>query len=83
MVKARIGNVTVTLGSIYGPNTDDMNFFDTVDDRVKYFNSDYTILGGDWNTTLDSRNNDTNIDTLNTASSMYLGVLDPLTHIIQ
>jgi exonuclease III len=67
MFKARIGNVTVTLGSIYGPNTDDMNFFDTIDDRVKFFNSDYTILGGDWNTTLDPRNNDSNIDTLNTA----------------
>jgi exonuclease III len=67
MVKVRIGTSTVTLGSIYGPNTDDINFFDKVDVRIKSFNSDYTILGGDWNTTLDPRNNDTNIDTLNTA----------------
>jgi exonuclease III len=67
MVKARIGTSTVTLGSIYGPNTDDIDFFDTVDVRIKSFNSDYTILGGDWNTTLDPRNNDANIDTLNTA----------------
>jgi hypothetical protein len=67
MVKARIGSITVTLGSIYGPNADDINFFDTIDDRIKNFNGNYTILGRDWNTTLDPRNNDTNIDTLNTA----------------
>jgi exonuclease III len=67
LLKVGIGTTTVTLGSIYGPNTDDIDFFDMLDARVKSFNSDHTILGGDWNTTLDPRNNDANIDTLNTA----------------
>jgi exonuclease III len=67
LIKALIGDKTVTLGSIYGPNNDDMSFFDLLDDKIKIFNSDYNILGGDWNTTLDPRNSDTNIDTLNTA----------------
>ncbi len=67
LLKIRIRDITITLGSIYGPNNDDMDFFDTLDEQIRLFNSDYTILGGDWNATMDPRNSDSNIDTLNTA----------------
>jgi hypothetical protein len=67
MLKAIFNNVTLTLGCIYGPNTDDLDFFDRLDYNTKNFNSEFTILGGDWNTTLDPRHSDINIDTHNTA----------------
>jgi hypothetical protein len=67
MLKIEINNVTLTVCSVYGPNTDDMTFFDDIDEKLKTFRSDYNIIGGDWNTTLDPRNTETNIDTLNTA----------------
>jgi exonuclease III len=66
MLKIKVGNVTVTLGSVYGPNHDDENFFKILNDRIELLNSDFVITGGDWNTTYDSRNSRANIDTLNT-----------------
>ncbi len=66
ILKVIFNNITLTLGSIYGPNTD-VDFFDRLDHHIKNFNSDFTILGGDWNTTLDPRHSDVNIDTHDTA----------------
>ncbi len=68
MLKIRIGNATLTVGSIYGSNNDDCNFFDTLREITLRFNSDFCIIGGDWNTTLDGRPSNRNIDTLNTVS---------------
>jgi exonuclease III len=67
MLKIKVGNVTVTLGSVYGPNHDDENFFKLLNDKIELLNSDFVIIGGDWNTTYDGRNSRANIDTLNTA----------------
>jgi hypothetical protein len=39
------------------------SFFDQLNDNILKFNSDFVILGGDWNTTYDVRNS----RTLNTA----------------
>jgi exonuclease III len=81
LLKITMGDLSVTIGSIYGPNMDDNTFFDFVQENVKNLNSQYTILGGDWNATLDNRNSNNNIDTLNTASipslrrSMWLNQL--------
>jgi hypothetical protein len=66
LLKLAVGNITLTLGSIYGPNNDDFEFFVIIDDKIKSFGSDHTIIGGDGNTTLDPRHNDINIDTFNT-----------------
>jgi exonuclease III len=65
LLKIRIGNATLTVGSIYGPNIDDRNFFNTLSEITRRFNSDFCIIGGDWNTTLDGRPSNRNIDTLN------------------
>ncbi len=68
LLKITIGALCITIGSIYGPNNDDNTFFNFVQENVNKLNSHYTILGGDWNATLDNRNSNSNIDTLNTAS---------------
>jgi exonuclease III len=64
--KLVIGNISITLGSIYGPNDDDENFFNQLEHGIDMFNSDFVILGGDWNATYDIRNNRHNLDFLNT-----------------
>jgi exonuclease III len=66
LLKIVIGNISVTLGSIYGPNDDDENFFNQLEIGIDRFNSDFVILGGDWNATYDTRNNRSNLDTHNT-----------------
>jgi exonuclease III len=68
LLKIKMNNVYVTIGSIYGPNEDNPEFFETLKQQLKNLNSDYVILGGDWNTTLDCSNSRLNIDTLNMAS---------------
>jgi exonuclease III len=64
--KLVIGNISITLGSIYGPNDDDEIFFNQLEHGIDTFNSDFVILGGDWNATYDARNNRCNLDTHNT-----------------
>ncbi len=46
LLKLAIGNLTITLGSIYGPNEDDENFFSRLEDGIEALNSDYVIMGG-------------------------------------
>ncbi len=90
LLKVKIANVTITIGSIYGPNTDDETFYVQLREKIGAFNSDYVVVGGDWNVTLDSNNSRFNIDTFNTAGipsvrrSLWLnqlceagGLLDP------
>jgi hypothetical protein len=67
LLKLAIGNSTIAIGSIYGPNDDDENFFSRLEDGIEGFNSNFVIVGGDWNATYDSHNNRTNIDTHNMA----------------
>jgi exonuclease III len=86
----RYCNVTITIGSIYGPNVDDETFFLQLREKINAFNSDFVVVGGDWNATLDSSNSRINIDTFNTVGipsvrrSLWLnrlcedsGLLDP------
>ncbi len=68
LLKIECGSISLTVGSIYGPNTDDIVFFNQLNDVIKRFNSDYAVIGGDWNTTVDGRNSGNNLDTLNTVS---------------
>jgi exonuclease III len=65
MLKIKINETNITLGSIYGPNHDDEDFFNNVKSAIDAFSSDYVLIGGDWNTTYDSRNSRANIDILN------------------
>jgi exonuclease III len=93
LVKMDFGGVTVTLGSVYGPNSDEQNFFIDLENNIRLLNSNYVVVGGDWNTTLDPRNSRLNIDTLNTAGipsarrplwlntmRHNLGLADPFIH---
>ncbi len=93
MIKIKIADTTLTLGSIYGPNQDDDVFFDRINRTIVKFGSDYVIIGGDWITTYDGRNSRQNIDIINTANipsarrSMWLNrlctdctLLDPYRH---
>jgi exonuclease III len=93
MLKIMIAKTNLTIGSIFGPNNDDENFFNKVSSTIDEFGSDFTIIGGDWNTTYDTRSNRNNIDVLNTVSipsarrSQWLnhlcnrkGLIDPFRH---
>jgi exonuclease III len=62
-----IGGNRITLGSIYGPNADNEEFFTDICQMCERFGNRHIILGGDWNTTFDGRSNNLNIDTINIA----------------
>ena len=68
MIKIKIENTTIIIGSIYGPNiNDNSNIYDELDIELNRLNTEKVILGGDWNCTVDCRNVDLNIDVLNMA----------------
>jgi exonuclease III len=83
----------LTLGSVYGPNTDVEEFFDYIRHTCEAFSNRHIIIGGDWNTTVDSRPANSNIDTINMAYipskrrsrwldnlCTHLGLSDPYRH---
>ncbi len=57
----------LTLGSVYGPNMDVEEFFNDISHTCEAFSNQQIIIGGDWNTTVDSRPANSNIDTINMA----------------
>ena len=68
LIKIKIDNTTLIIGSIYGPNiNDNSNIYDELDIELNRLNTEKTILGGGWNCTVDCRNVDLNIDVLNMA----------------
>jgi hypothetical protein len=56
---------TITIGSIYGTNDDDEEFFHVLGSKIEQFNFDHVILGEDWNCMYDTRNSRNNTDILN------------------
>jgi hypothetical protein len=60
-----IGEVTITIGSIYGPNDDNEEFFNVFEGKIREYNSNYVVIGGDWNCTYDTNNSRSNVDILN------------------
>jgi hypothetical protein len=56
------------LGSIYGPNRDELEFFDNLKLNVRNIGQKYVIVGGNWNATYDSNPVPLNIDVINMAS---------------
>jgi exonuclease III len=63
-----IDNYRLILGSVYGPNRDDLEFFDNLKLDIRNLNQKSIILGGDWNATLDSNPVPVNIDVINMVS---------------
>jgi exonuclease III len=54
-----------TLAAIYGPNNDDMLFYDNLLEAVRSVGNTSIVAGGDWNTTWDSSPVHNNIDVIN------------------
>jgi hypothetical protein len=63
-----LGNYTVTIGSIYGPNNTGRDFYRFLNQVLAESTGRYKIIGGDWNTVLDSQPIPQNIDILNMVS---------------
>jgi len=65
-----LDNYRFVIGSIYGPNRDELEFFDNLklDLRNLNPNPNPVVLGGDWNATWDSNPVQTNIDVINMAA---------------
>jgi exonuclease III len=57
----------MTIGSVYGPNTDSEDFFSDIRDTCSRLNNKLIVIGGDWNTTVDGSQVRHNIDTINMA----------------
>jgi exonuclease III len=64
----KISNVKLLLGSVYGPNEDNADFFRQLSDNIREMDPDYIVFGGDWNTTIDGRAAAQNIDVVNMAN---------------
>ena len=60
IVDITICNMRFTLVNVYGPNTDDPNFYQLILQKVKLLNNKYCLFGGDWNLVLNP-----DIDTYN------------------
>ena len=58
-------NYRMIIGSIYGPNTNNTEFFENLNADLLNLNCDSVILGGDWNATWDKTNGPNNIDIIN------------------
>ena len=62
-----ICNIRLTLVNLYGPNSDNPDFYKLILQQIKCFNNKYYIFGGDWNLVLNP-----DIDTHN-----YVNVNNP------
>ncbi len=54
-----------TLAAVYGPNNNDLEFFDTLEQKIHEIGNGIVILGGDWNATWDPSPVNDNIDVIN------------------
>jgi exonuclease III len=67
LIKAKLNGGELILGSIYGPNTTDREFYRNLDNFLQQNSSVPVVLGGDWNTTWDNSPPDLNIDVVGMA----------------
>jgi len=65
LLNMTMGDYSFNLVSIYGPNRDDPNFFNALNAQIGRYNNSYSIIGGDWNCTYSTVNNNLNIDIVN------------------
>jgi exonuclease III len=64
-LKIKLRGVQILLGSIYGPNKNENEFFDKINEILGENTGTPTIIGGDFNATWDCRDATENIDILN------------------
>jgi exonuclease III len=67
LLRALLDNTEIVLGSIYGPNTTDREFYRNIDSFLNRNKNIPVVLGGDWNTTWDNSPANVNIDVLGMA----------------
>jgi exonuclease III len=67
LIKCNLNGVTVLLGSVYGPNENDLGFYTDLESQIQTLNCANIIIAGDWNATWDLRNAENNIDVINMA----------------
>ena len=68
LLKIQLKNKILTIGSVYGPNDDDIDFYRQLDSAVELLSCDQIVIGGDWNATFSNApNSEQNIDCLNMA----------------
>jgi exonuclease III len=65
LLEVSIAGNTVVLGSIYGPNTNNRQFFTNLERDIESLSADRVILAGDWNCTVSTEPVRTNIDCIN------------------
>jgi exonuclease III len=60
-----LDDTTINIISIYGPNSNDKNFFNHLSECISHTPNTPTIIGGDWNTTYCTNSTKSNRDILN------------------
>jgi exonuclease III len=65
VVRASLKGSQVRLIAIYGPNNNDLNFFNELENFMQADPLMPTIIAGDWNCTISTDNINSNIDCLN------------------
>jgi exonuclease III len=68
LLSAEIAGRKITIGSVYGPNSYDANFFIDLERDIRQLGNSSTILAGDWNCTYDTEPVIRNVDCVNMAS---------------
>jgi exonuclease III len=67
-LKVNIENFDFIVGSVYGPNENNCEFFADLNAGIGSLGGENLLLGGDWNATWDPRTAADNIDTINMVS---------------
>jgi exonuclease III len=65
LLQGNLGGRTITIGSVYGPNQYDPNFFINLKRDINDLNSELQVLAGDWNCTVSTENTGSNLDCIN------------------
>jgi exonuclease III len=68
LLKVELNSGVWVLGSIYGPNDNDINFFTDLEAGLEKLNNPNMVIGGDWNATWDSRPVNQNYNVINMAT---------------
>jgi exonuclease III len=53
-LQGSLNNKPIVLANIYGPNNDDINFFSTIQERIEDVDTEFSIIGGDFNCILNN-----------------------------
>ena len=68
LLKVVIHNIMVIIGAIYGPNTSNIAFYDSLNNAMAEMDDFPTLLGGDWNTSFSTLPDADNPDICNIIS---------------